>query len=335
MPSLSYEQILTNIRNRVFHPIYFLMGEESFFIDAITEQLEENVLDEDHRAFNQLVLYGRDVDVQIIASQARSFPMSGDYQLIIVKEAQDVKDIEELEKYFPTFPESTILVINYKYKKIDGRKSFAKTVDKKGVLFDSKKLYDNNIPDWINKYLQLKGYSITPKAAQIMADFLGNDLHKVRNELEKLMITSPKGSKLSEIEVEQNVGISKDFNVFELQAALARKDVLKANRIINYFASNTKENPMIRTIILLYGFFMKVLKYHYATDKSRNAVASYLGVNPYFLADYQDAAKNYKIAKIAEIVGLLREYDLKNKGYGSSNTEESDLYRELLYRILH
>lgn len=335
MPTLSYEQILTNIRNKVFHPIYFLMGEESFFIDAITEQLEENVLDEEYRAFNQLVMYGRDVDVQMIASQARSYPMSGDYQLIIVKEAQDVKDIEELEAFMPNIPASTILVINYKYKKIDGRRSFAKLIDKKGVLFESKKLRDYNIPNWINKYLQAKGYSITPKAAQIMSDFLGTDLHKVRNELEKLMITSPKGSTISEIEIERNIGISKDFNVFELQSALAKKDVLKVNRIINYFASNSKENPLIRTIILLYTFFTKVLKYHYATDKSKNSVASLLGINPYFVEEYQEAAKNYKIAKLAEIVGILREYDLKSKGYGDTNASDGDLYKEMLYRILH
>jgi DNA polymerase III subunit delta len=332
---VTYEQIVTNIRNKVFHPIYFLMGEESFFIDSITEMLEEHVLEEDYRAFNQLVMYGRDVDYLTIANQARTFPMSGNYQLLIVKEAQDVKDIEKIEPYISAMPESTILVINYKYKKIDGRKSLAKLIDKRGVLYEAKKLYDNNIPDWINKYLRSKDYGITPKAAQIMADFLGNDLHKVRNELEKLMISLPQKSLISEVEVERNIGISKDYNVFELQSALAKRDVFKANRIIAHFGSNSKENPVIKTVILLYSFYTKVLKYHYAPDKTKNTVASLLGVNPFFLTDYQDAAKNYSIGKIADIIAVLREYDLKSKGYGANNLDDSELYKEMLYKILH
>jgi DNA polymerase-3 subunit delta len=332
---VTYEQIITSIRNKVFHPIYFLMGEEAYFIDSITEMLEENVLEEDYRAFNQLVMYGRDVDVLTIANQARTYPMSGNYQLLIVKEAQDVKDIEKLEPYLANLPKSTILVINYKYKKIDGRKSFAKQIDKKGVLFESKKLYDNNIPDWINKYLQQKNYTISPKASQIMADFLGTDLHKVRNELEKLMISLPPKSRITDDEVERNVGISKDYNFFELQKALGSRDILKANRIVNYFGSNKKENPILKTVILIYNFYLKVLKYHYATDKSKNAVASVLGVNPFFIGDYQEAAKNYSIAKIVDIIAVLREYDLKAKGYGSNSVDDSELYKELIFKIMH
>lgn len=335
MPALSYEQILSNIHNKVFHPIYFLMGDEPYFIDSITEQLEESVLEEEYRAFNQLVLYGRDVDVPTIANQARSFPMSGNYQLIIIKEAQDVKNIEELDKYFPTFPESTILVINYKYKKLDGRKSFAKTIDKRGVLFESKKLRDYNIPGWITNYLRQKGYSITPKAAQIMSDFLGTDLHKVRNELDKLLITTKKSTKITEVEIDSNIGISKDYNIFELQSAIIKQDVLKANRIVNYFAANSKDNPIIKTVILLYSFFTKVLKVHYAKDKSKNALASSLGVNPFFVNDYLEATSRYSIAKLVQIIGLLREYDMKSKGYGSSNVNEGDLYKEMMYRIMH
>ncbi len=335
MPVLSFDQILINIRNRVFHPIYFLMGEEPYFIDVITHQLEENVLEEDYKAFNLLIMYGRDVDVHTIANQARTYPMSGNYQLIIVKEAQDVRNIEELDKFIPVFPESTILVINYKYKKIDGRRSFAKTVEKKGILFESKKLRDYNMPDWINSYLKNKGYGISPKAAQIIADFLGTDLHKVRNELEKVLISSKPGSKITEIEVETNIGISKDFNIFELQSALTQNDKIKANRIVLYFAANSKDNPIIKTIILLYSFFIKVLKVHYATDKSRNTLASYLGVHPFFVADYQQAAKQFNVARLRKIIGILRQFDLKAKGYGSVNTNESDLYKEMIYRIMH
>ncbi len=333
--ALTYEQIASNIRHKVFHPIYFLMGEEPYFIDSLTELLEEHVLEEVYKSFNLLVLYGRDVDAATIANQARTYPMSGNYQLIIVKEAQDVKDLEKLENYLGTFPESTILVINYKYKKIDGRKSFAKTLDKKGILFESKRLYENNIPDWINKYLQNRGYSISPKASQIMSDFLGNDLSKVKNELEKLMISLPSGSKITENEVEDKIGISKDFNVFELQKALGRKDILKTNQIINYFGANKKDNPLVMVVTILYSFFTKLLKYHYATDKSKNNIASVLGVNPFFVGDYQEAASNYSIAAIVQIIAVLREYDLKSKGYGSNGVDDAELYQEMIYKILH
>lgn len=333
--AITYEQIISGIRNKVFHPLYFLMGEESYFIDSITEMLEEHVLEESYKAFNLLVMYGRDVDAMTIVNQARAYPMSGNYLLLIVKEAQDVKDIEKLEPFLGTFPESTILVINYKYKKIDGRKSFAKTIDKKGVLFEAKKLYDNNIPDWINKYLQQRSYTISPNAAQIMADYLGNDLHKVRNEIEKLMISLPVGSKVTENEVESKIGISKDFNVFELQKAIGRKDILKANQIINYFGANKKDNPIMMVVIILFSFFIKVLKYHYTADKSKNNIASVLGVNPFFVGDYQEAAGNYSIASIVNIIAVLREYDLKSKGYGSNSVDDAELYQEMMYKILH
>lgn len=319
----------------MFHPIYFLMGDEAYFIDMITEMLETHVLEEMYRDFNQLVLYGRDVDVIQIAHQARSFPMSGNYQLIIVKEAQDVKDIEKLEPHIGNFPPSTILVINYKYKKIDGRRSFAKLIDKTGVLFEAKKIKDHAVPEWIIKYLQGKKYRIGPKPAQIIADFLGNDLHKVRNELEKLMISLPAGSEITEDDIERNIGISKDFNVFELQTAISKNDILKANRIINYFGNNDKDNPVIKTIVLLYAYFVKVLKVHYCHDKSKNGIASVLGVNPFFVEEYLIAAKNYSPQRLAEIFSLLREYDLKAKGLGSNNMPDAELYKEMLYRIMH
>lgn len=332
---MTYEQIISNIRNKVFHSIYFLMGDEAYFIDMITEMLETHVLEETYRDFNQLVLYGRDVDVMQIAHQARSFPMSGNYQLIVVKEAQDVKEIEKLEPYISSFPSSTILVINYKYKKIDGRRSFAKLIDKIGVLFESKKIKDNTVPDWITKYLQQKNYKIGPKPAQIIADFLGNDLHKVRNELEKLMISLPPGSAITEDEIERNIGISKDFNIFELQTAISYQDVFKANRIINYFGENDKDNPIIKTIVMLYLYFVKLLKVHYSADKSKNGIASVLGVNPFFVQEYLIAAKNYSPQRISEILSILREFDLKAKGVGSNSLPDSELYKEMLFRMLH
>lgn len=331
---MTFDQIITNIRNKVYSPIYFLMGEEPYFIDTISDLLEENVLEPMYKEFNLVVAYGRDVDVSAIINQARSYPMTGNYQLFIVKEAQDVKDIEKLEPLLTSIPKSTILVINYKYKKLDKRKSFTKLVEKHGVLFESKKLYDNNIPDWIVKYLQQRNYNIEPKACQMLADFLGTDLHKVRNELEKLMINLPVKSRITEDDVERNTGISKDFNIFELQKALGFRDVFKANQIINYFGSN-KDNPIQMVVVLLYSYFLKILKIHYAPDKSKNGIAGLIGVNPFLVDDYLKASQNYNIAKLVEIIALLREFDLKGKGLGSQNIEDGELYKEMVFRILH
>jgi DNA polymerase-3 subunit delta len=310
------------------------MGEEPYFIDTISDLLEETVLEPMYKEFNLVVAYGRDVDVSAIINQARSYPMTGNYQLFIVKEAQDVKDIEKLEPLLTSIPISTILVINYKYKKLDKRKTFTKLVEKHGVLFESKKLYDNNIPDWIVKYLQNRNYSIEPKACQMLADFLGTDLHKVRNELEKLMINLPVKSRITEDDVERNTGISKDFNIFELQKALGFRDIFKANQIINYFGSN-KDNPIQMVVVLLYSYFLKILKIHYAPDKSKNGIAGLIGVNPFLVDDYLKASQNYNIAKLVEIIALLREFDLKGKGLGSQNIEDGELYKEMVFRILH
>lgn len=333
--AFTYEQILQNIRNKVFHPIYFLMGEEPYFIDTITDLLEETVLEEAEKAFNLLVMYGRDVDVHTIISQARIYPMLGNYQLVIVKEAQDVKDIELIESAMVNFPPTTILVINYKYKKLDGRKSFSKTIDKKGVLFESKKLYDNKIPEWIRKYLQQRQYNISPKAEQMLTDYLGTDLHKIRNELEKLMISLKPGSKITDVEVEEKIGISKDFNIFELQNAIGSKNILKANQIINYFGDNSKETPVVFTVVMLYQFFSKMLKYHFTPDKSASNLTGVLGVIPFFQESFRIAARNYSVADIAKIISILREYDMKAKGYGSNDLSDAELYKELLYKIIH
>lgn len=332
---MTFDQIITNIRNKVYSPIYFLMGEEPYFIDTISDFLEETVLEPMYKEFNLIVVYGRDVDVQAIINQARSYPMTGNYQLFIVKEAQDVKDIEKLEPLLTSIPKSTILVVNFKYKKLDKRKTFTKLVEKQGVLFESKKLYDNNIPEWIIKFLQQRNYAIEAKACQMLADYLGTDLHKVRNELEKLMINLPVKSRITEDDVERNTGISKDFNIFELQKALGFRDIFKANQIINYFGANSKDNPIQMVVVLLYSYFLKILKIHYAPDKSKNGIAGLIGVNPFLVDDYLKASQNYNIAKLVEIIALLREFDLKGKGLGSQNIDDGELYKEMVFRILH
>lgn len=331
----TFEQIISDIHKKNYAPVYFLMGEEPYFIDMISDTLEEEVLDETEKAFNQIVVYGRDVDVDTVAAHAKSFSMMGGYMVVIVKEAQDLKDIEDFEKYLDVIPPTTILVFDYKYKKLDKRRALAKKIDKMGVLFESKKLYDNNIPGWIQNYLADKGYSITPKAMQMMADYLGTDLHKIRNELEKLIIVIPKSKKIDDDDVERNIGISKDFNVFELQNAIGRRDVVKANRIVNYFGDNVKENPLLVTAITLYGYFSKLLKVHYATDPSPNGLAAALGVSPFFVRDYQTAARNYSVADCVRCIAVLREFDLKSLGYQIGDVTAKDLYREMIFKLLH
>ena len=331
----TYEQILSEIHKRQFAPVYFLTGEEPYFIDMISDTIENEALDEADRAFNQIVLYGRDVDVETIANHARSFPMMGERMVVIVKEAQDVKNIEEFEKYLDTIPETTLLVFVYKYKKLDKRKTFAKKLDKKGVYYKSKKLYDNNIPSWIQNYLKAEGYSITPKATQMLADFLGTDLHKIANELKKLTIALPKNRSIDDADVERNIGISKDYNVFELQNAIGSRDVLKANRIVNYFGDNGKDNPLLVTAITLYGYFTKLIKLHCSQDKSQGNLATVLGVNPFFVKDYLNAARNYPLQTCIRNISVLREFDLKSKGYESGEVSEKDLYREVIFKLMH
>ena len=333
---MTYEQILSDIKKKVYYPIYFLMGEEPFFIDTISDELENSILDEAERSFNQIILYGNDVNAYEIMSQARAFPMMGDKLVVIVKEAQNVKDIESIADYLDKIPPTTILVFNYKYKKLDKRKSLAKIIDKKGVLFESKKLYDNNIPDWIVKYLASRKYNITQKACQMIADFLGNDLHKVRNELDKLMLALPSTKRIDDADVEYNIGISKDFNVFELQKAIGAKDTFKANQIINYFGDNPNENPIFMTIVILYGYYTKLLKLHFSKDKSKNNLATIIGVNPFFVNDYLEAARNYSWVDCMRCIEVLREYDMKSKGYNStSDVSQKELYREMLFKLMN
>ena len=257
------------------------------------------------------------------------------YQILIVKEAQNIKDIEDLNVYIKNPVETTILVICYKYKKIDARKSFAKLIKENSVFFESKKLYDYKIPNWISSYLKQKDYSITPKASMLLTEYLGNDLSKISNELDKLLINKPAKTEINDAIVEENTGISKDYNIFELQNALGKMDVYKANRICNYFAANEKENPIVRTIALLYIFFSKVMIYHRISNKSRNNVASVLSINPFFVNDFQLAAKNYNHLKLSRIIAGLQEYDLKAKGYGNVSTSHGELLKELIYKILH
>ncbi|MEA3505157.1 MAG: DNA polymerase III subunit delta [Bacteroidota bacterium] len=332
---MTTQEIIGNIKKKIYHPIYLLHGAEPFFIDQISDYIEDNAQEEEFKAFNQTVVYGKDVDISNLISIARQFPMGAPFQVIIVKEAQDIKKIEELERYAEKPANSTILVLCYKHKKPDKRTRFYKFIAKNGVVFEAKKVYDNKIPAWITQYLKERGHEINIKSTHLLNEYLGNDLSKITNELDKLLINIPKGEKITEEDIEKNIGISKDYNIFELQDALARKDVLKANRIINYFKSNPKENPPVKTVTILYSFFIKVFQYHFVTDKADNSVAAKLGVAPFTVRNFRTTAGNYSTKKLSTVMALLLEYDLKAKGVNNISTDGGELIRELVYKILH
>jgi DNA polymerase-3 subunit delta len=332
---ISFENLLTDLKNQIYYPVYLLHGEESYFIDVIADYLEQNVLSELEKEFNQTIAYGKDSNVLTLVSYAKRFPMMANYQVLIVKEAQDLDKIEDFQPYVENPLKSTILVLCYKYGKLDKRKALYKAIEKNGITFESARLYDNKVPDWIHEYLRDRNYSITPKAAALLTEFLGTDLGKIVNEIQKLLINIPAGAEINEGYVEKNIGISKDFNVFELQKALARKDVVKANQIILYFAANPRENPLVKVIPILYAYFSKVLAYHYLPDKSKNSVASALSVNPFFVSDYQQAAKSFPIGKTVSVIALLREYDLRSKGVENASASDGELMKELIFKILH
>ena len=276
------KQIIGDIKQGTIAPIYFLMGEEPYYIDGISDYIEDHLLSEEEKGFNQMVLYGRDITIEDIVSNAKRYPMMAERQVVIVKEAQELsRTIENLVSYVENPQPTTVLVICYKYKKLDARKKLAKTIKKSGVLFESNKLYENQVPDWIRRVLAGKGYTITPKASQMLTEFLGNNLSKVNNELEKLQLIIKPGEQITPQIVEENIGISKDFNNFELQSAIATKDIKKAFGIVQYFGQNSKNHPIVMTVALLYSFFSKLLKYHSISDKSTAPKA--LGVNPYFI----------------------------------------------------
>ncbi len=335
MKELSWEDIYKDLRNKKYEPFYLLMGEEPFFIDVISDYIEDKVLTEDEKEFNQTVVYGRDTDAASIVSLAKRYPMMSENQVVIVKEAQNIKDLDLLESYAKNPLKSTLLIICHKYKTVDKRKGLYKAVLKNGVVLDSKKLYDDKIPGWILTYVKRHGYIIKEPSAQLLADHLGNDLGKIVNEIKKVFISLPKGGEITPQLIEQNIGISKDFNVFELQKAFTTYNSFKAFQIVKYFSENPKSNPMPVTMALLYTYFLRALQYHFLKDKTPKNVASEIGISPFFVRDVQSAASRFPVLKIILIMSYLREYDLKSKGVDSSNTNHGELLKELVYKILN
>jgi DNA polymerase-3 subunit delta len=316
------------------------MGDEPYYIDKITDYITENVLAPTEKDFNQTVLYGKDTNITDVINISKRYPMMANHQVVIIKEAQHIKDIDKLVYYAQNPLSSTILVINYKYKKLDKRKSLFKKIQEHGVVFESPVVYDYKIPAWINDYLASYKCTIADDAAKLLTEYLGNSLSKIANELNKLIATLPAGEKqITAKHIEKNIGISKDYNTFELQKALSNKDVLKCNRIVYYFGKNPNANPFPLIIASLYYFFSKLLGYYYiqekVRDKSKNNIASLLKINPYFVNEYQTAARNYNKRKIVSVISTLREYDLKSKGMGSYSATQEDLLKELVFKILH
>ncbi len=335
------DTVLKDLKANKYAPVYFLQGEEPYYIDLISDYIEKNCIPDHEKSFNQTVLYGKETTVNIVLQNAKKFPMMAERQVVIVKEAQELPDLnkEQGEKFLNAYIQnplpSTILVFCHKYKTLDGRKSLGKNIDKFCVLMNTKKIYDNQLPDWISKFFVEKGVKITPKATQLLAENIGNDLSRQANEIEKLLINLKDKKEVDETLVEKYVGISKDYNVFELQKAFTNRDVVKANRIINYFESNPKSNPIIPSLAVLFGFFNKILLVHGSENKTDAGIAKALGVNPFFAKDYTSAAKTFPVQKTINIIRHLHEADLRSKGIMGNSMEDGQIMKELVFQILH
>jgi DNA polymerase III subunit delta len=335
--------LLKDLKNKKYKPLYLLHGDEPYFIDLVSSFVEHKLLHDAEKGFNQTVLYGKDTDIMTVLNAAKRYPMMADYQVVLVKEAQDMKwgsddadkkGMNPLLSYLENPLPSTILVFCYKYGKFDKRKKTYKAIEKNGIIFESAALYDSKIPAWIEGFITEKGYKINQQASLMLSEYLGNDLSKIANELEKLMLNVSAGQEITLKHIHDNIGISKEYNVFELQTALGKKDAYKANQIINYFEANPKANPIVLVLGNLNNFFSKVLIYHYVRDKSQQNLARELGISPYFVKDYEQAARSYNYGKTMQIISYLREYDLKSKGVDST-TDHGGLMKELVFKILH
>lgn len=332
---MDYKALLKDIKNGDFKPLYVLHGEEPYFIDVISDAISEHAVDESEKDFNLAVYYGRDIDALTLMSEARSFPFMGTRKVVIVREAQDMKDIYELEKLIPNLVETNILVICHKYKALDGKRKFTKEIAGKGVNFKSEKVKDYNLTEWISSYVRSEGYEITSKAAALLGEFLGNDLSRIVNELEKLAIVLEKGTRISDVHIEENIGISKDYNVFELVNAIAIRDTLKAFQIADYFEKNPKDHSIIVVIPSVFKLFTNMMRVHFAPNKTPEAIASSVGLHPFVAKELIRNSPNYPPKILARNVEILHQYDLKAKGVGNSSVSDGQLLKELLVQILH
>jgi DNA polymerase III subunit delta len=338
---MAHRQIIRDILSGKFSPLYVLHGEEPFFIEEISKTIISSVVDEASKDFNETIFYGRDTDLAEILAAARRFPMMSDRQLVLVKEAQELKcwkrkdELEKLATYAESPVSSTVLVFCYMNKKIDGRSKAVKTLSKNGILFLSDKVRDYKLTQWITEYISNVKLSIDPQSAQLIAEYLGNDLRKIVNEINKIKISLPEGSTLTSKVIEKHIGISKDYNVFELQRALGTKNIEKSSRIVNHFEANPKNNPLAMVIPVLSAYFSRLFVYHGLKDKSQNAAARAMSCSPYAVREYASASRVYSVSKVARIFGYLRDADRKSKGQGNATISDGMLLRETIFKILH
>ena len=332
---MDHKLLLKEIRNKKFEKIYFLHGEEPYFIDVLTKAIQDNALEESERDFNQSILYGKDAEVLSLISELKSYPMMAERRLVILKEAQYFKAIEQLESYLENPANSTIFVICYKYKTFDARKKTLKNALKNGVVFKSEKVKEYQLAEWIQQYIKTTGYELTSKACMLLIESLGNDLGRIVKELEKLAVLIEKGTIINENHIEENIGISKDYNVFELTNAVANKDNLKALKIVDYFEHNPKAADLVFVISNLFKFFSQIMRIHFLPNKSREAVAQALGVHPFVAGELTNAKNKYDPRKIAANIALIHEYDLKLKGVGNTSATQGELMREMVYQLIH
>ncbi len=330
-----FKQIENDIKSKKFSPIYLLMGEEEFYIDYLTNLIIENSISKSEKEFNYNVLYGKETDIDEIISICKKFPLMSNHQVVVIKEAQDLsRTIDKLSDYANNFLESTILIINYKHKSLDKRKSLYKLISKNGVVFESKRLYENQVQQWIKDQLNNKSIKISNKAVAMIVDFLGTDLSKIDNELTKLLQLKKNLKEVSENEIEKYIGISKEYNNFELRNAISEKNAFKAFQIADYFAKNPNSNPLVVTISMVFDFFSKLLLYHANESFPDSKKAIIMKINPYFIKEYNKASKNYSIKKVTQVISIIREYDLKSKGSGVKNTSHLELLNEMIVRII-
>ncbi len=334
--ALTDKQLIDELKKGIFKPVYLLTGEENYYIDVVSDYFENEIIDASMRDFDQTVVYGRDVDMGTVVSTVKRYPMMSPIHLVIVKEAQDIdiKQWEQLANYLKQPSDRSVLVLCYRHKKLDKRTTVYKAINEVGVVYESPKIYDNQVPAWIQREVMAHGYTIGDKAAAILAEYLGTDLGKVANELSKLYPLLPEHGAINEQLIEDQIGISKDYNVFELQKAIGRRDPVMCNRIVNYFAANPKKNPIQQVLPILYGYFLKIMIYHQLENKSDAPKA--LGCAPNFVRDYEVAAGNYSLGKLATCIGYLYETDLRSKGVrNSGNVTDGELLKELIFKVIH
>jgi len=334
---ITFDGILKELKLGKYYPVYYLMGEETYYIDKISDYITDNILTEEEKEFNLTLLYGMDTNISTVINIAKRYPMMSQYQVVVVKEAQSIKNMDDLSFYLQNPLTSTILVLCHKHGVLDRRKKLSAEIEKKGILFDSKKVKEAHLPVFISSYLKQQEVEIDSKSIAMIADFVGTDLSRLTGELDKLIITLPSGqTRITPELIEKNIGISKDYNNFELRTALVEKDILRANKIIKYFEENPKTNPIQMTLSLLFGFFSNLMLAYYAPEKSEQGIASMLGLRtPWQAREYIMAMRKFSGVKTMEIISEIRYADAKSKGVENSNVDRGDILCELVFKILH